>query len=98
MVKLMKISEVTIKDLKEYAVVSHNLDDKLFSNILIACKSYIKSYTGLDDISLDKKEDLTIALMILCNEMYDNRAYTVENDKANKVVNSILDMHSINLL
>lgn len=94
----MKISEVTIEDLKEYAVVSHNLDDKLFSNILLASKSYIKSYTGLDDAALDEKEDLTIALMILCNELYDNRAYTVENDKSNKVVNSILDMHSINLL
>lgn len=94
----MKISEVTIDELKEYANVDHNLDDKLFTNILAASKSYIKSYTGLDETSLDKKEDLTIALMILCNEMYDNRAYTVENDKANKVVNSILDMHSINLL
>ncbi|GAA0763854.1 head-tail connector protein [Clostridium sartagoforme] len=94
----MKISEVTIGDLKEYAVVSHNLDDKLFSNILAACKSYIKSYTGLTLEQLDDKEDLTIALMILCNEMYDNRVYTVDNDKANKVVNSILDMHCINLL
>lgn len=94
----MKISEVTIEDLKEYAVVSHNLDDKLFSNILLASKAYIRSYTGLNDTALDEKEDLTIALMILCNELYDNRAYTVENDKSNKVVNSILDMHSINLL
>lgn len=98
MVKLMKISEVTIEDLKEYAVVSHNLDDKLFTNILAASKAYIKSYTGLTLEEMDTKEDLTIVLMILCNEMYDNRAYTVENDKANKVVNSILDMHSINLL
>lgn len=94
----MKISEVTITDLKEYANVDHALDDKLFQMILIATKSYIKSYTGLNTEQLDNKEDLTIALMILANEMYDNRAYTVENDKANKVVNSILDMHSINLL
>lgn len=94
----MKISEVTINDLKEYAVVSHTLDDKLFSHILAASKAYIKGYTGLDETALDEKEDLTIALMILCNEMYDNREYTVDNDKANKVVNSILDMHSVNLL
>lgn len=94
----MKISEVTIIDLKEYANVSHNLDDVLFNTILIGAKAYIKSYTGLSNEKLDEKEDLTIALMILANEMYDNRAYTVENDKANKVVNSILDMHSINLL
>lgn len=94
----MKISQVTITDLKEYANVCHSLDDNLFHNILLAVKAYIKSYTGLTIEEMDNKEDLTIALMILCNEMYDNRAYTVENDKANKVVNSILDMHSINLL
>lgn len=94
----MKISEVTITDLKEYANVAHALDDKLFQMILMAVKSYIKGYTGLSLEKIDEKEDLTIALMILCNEMYDNRAYTVDNDKANKVVNSILDMHSINLL
>ena len=94
----MKISEVRIEDLKEYAVVNHTLDDKLFTNILAASKAYIKSYTGLNEEQLDNKEDLTIALMILCNEMYDNRIYAVENDKVNKVVESILDMHCINLL
>ena len=94
----MKISEVTITNLKEYANVGHALDDKLFQDILLATKSYIKGYTGLTLEQLDEKEDLTIALMILANEMYDNRAYTVENDKVNKIVNSILDMHSINLL
>ena len=94
----MKVSDITIDNLKEYAVVNHSLDDKLFANILSASKAYIKGYTGLDDETLDKKEDLAIALMILANEMYDNRAYTVDNDKANKIVNSILDMHSVNLL
>ena len=94
----MKISEVTITDLKEYANVDHVLDDNLFQAILMATKSYIKSYTGLTVEQMDTKEDLTIVLMILANEMYDNRTYTVENDKANKVVTSILDMHSINLM
>lgn len=94
----MKISEVTITDLKEYANIDHDYDDKIFSNILLAAKSYIKSYTGLNEEQIDNKEDLTIALMVLCNEMYENRIYTVENDKVNKIVNSILDMHSINLL
>lgn len=94
----MKISEVTIEELKEYANVEHELDDKLFQAILMTTKSYIKNYTGLTLEQMDNKEDLTIALMILANEMYDNRSYTVDNDKANKVVNSILDMHSINLL
>lgn len=94
----MKISEVTTTDLKEYAHVYNNDDDKLFSNILAACKSYIKNYTGLSIEQMDTKEDLTIALMVLSNEMYDNRTFTVQDDKVNKVIKSILDMHSINLL
>lgn len=94
----MKISEVTTEELKEYAHVYHNDDDKLFSSILIACKSYIKGYTGLTVERMDEKEDLTIALFVLSNELYDNRTFTVENDKVNIVIKSILDMHSINLL
>lgn len=94
----MKISEVTIDDLKEYASVDHDLDDKIFSNILLAAKSYIKGYTGLSEEQIDSKEDLTIALMVLCNEMYDNRVFSVENNKANTVITNILDMYSVNLL
>lgn len=94
----MKISEVNIGDLKEYAHVYHDEDDQLFASILPACKSYIKGYTGLSDEQLDTKEDLTIALMVLSNEMYDNRTFSVQSDKVNTVIKSILDMHSINLL
>lgn len=94
----MKISEVTIEKLKEYANVEHDYDDSIFTNILIAAKSYIKSYTGLNDDQVDKKEDLTIALMVLCNEMYDNRVFSVQDNKANTVIANILDMHSVNLL
>ena len=94
----MKISEVTITDLKEYANVDHYYDDKIFRNILLAAKSYIKSYTGLNEEQIDNKEDLTIALMVICNEMYDNRVFSVENKKANTVINNILDMYAVNLL
>ena len=94
----MKVSEVTIDDLKEYANVEHDLDDKIFTNILLASKAYIKSYTGLNEEQIDEKEDLTIALMILCNEMYDNRVFSVQDNKVNTVVSNILDMYSVNLL
>jgi uncharacterized phage protein (predicted DNA packaging) len=94
----MIISEVGIQDLKDYANVYHNEDDQLFSSILPACKSYIKGYTGLDETKIDEHEDITIALMVLANELYDNRSFTVENNKVNMVVKSILDMHSVNLL
>ncbi|CEG26007.1 head-tail connector protein [Bacillus sp. B-jedd] len=94
----MKISEVSVQDLKDYAHVFHGEDDKLFDGILAAGIAFIKGYTGLSAEQMDTKEDLTIALKVLSNEMYDNRTFTVENDKVNKVIKSILDMHSINLL
>ncbi len=93
----MKISEVTINELKEYANVEHDLDDKLF-NMISAAKSYIKSYTGLTLEQIDDKEDLTIALMTLTNEMYDNRVFIVQDIKLNTFISSILDMYSVNLL
>lgn len=94
----MKISEVNTADLKNYARVYHNDDDALFDSILASCKAYIKSYTGLTIESMDTKEDLTMTLKVLSNELYDNRTFMVENDKVNPFIKSILDMHSINLL
>ena len=72
----MKISEVTIQNVKEYAHIYHDEDDFLLETIISASKSYIKNYTGLSDEALDEKEDLSIALLVLCNEMYDKRSYT----------------------
>jgi hypothetical protein len=103
----MKVSEVSINDLKQYANVFHNEDDNLFTSILAAGKQFISTYTGLpleDDPvnnitdSVDDHEDLTIALMVLSNEMYDNRAFVVDNTKLNFVIKQILDSHSVNYL
>lgn len=96
----MKISEVTTMDLIEYArAYSEDVETiSTFEIIKAAVKSYIKGYTGLTDEQMDSKEDLTIALMVIANDMYDNRSFSVQDDKVNKVIKSILDMHSINLL
>ncbi|MEC1757383.1 head-tail connector protein [Schinkia azotoformans] len=94
----MKISEVTLQHIKDYAHIDYGEDDTLINTIMIAVKAYIKSYTGLTDEQIETKDDLTIAFIILCNEMYENRVYTVQNDKVNIVVKSILDMHVVNLL
>lgn len=96
----MKVSELTISDLMEYA---HEYSDdaetaKLFTTILMASKSFIKNYTGLSEEQIDTLPDLTIAVKIIANELYDNRAITVQNDKINPTVKMILDMHSVNLL
>lgn len=105
----MKISEVTIDTLKNYIHVNHSEDDTLLSAILVGARSFIMGYTGLpltDDPTttdvvednMDAHEDLTIALLVLCAEMYDNRSYSVDNKELNNVVRTILQMYSTNNL
>lgn len=94
----MKISEVTIDELKAYLHVYHAEDDTLISAILIAAKAFVKSYTGLSTENLDISEDLSMAVFILGSELYDNRVYTVDKATVNPVIQAILDMHSVNLL
>ena|ERR1700752_4489609 len=104
----MKISEVTIEDLKAYSHVYIDDDDALFTNILASVKMYISSYTGLpltqppnipDPVPLvDDFEDLTMALFVLANDLYDNRIYNVDGSDINPIISTILGMHSVNLL
>ncbi|MDO5518418.1 MAG: head-tail connector protein [Clostridium sp.] len=95
----MKFSEVTIDDLIKYC---NAYDDESTKNdmkiILSGVKSYIKSYTGLNDDEVDEVEDLTLVLLAICADMLDNREFTIENNKVNSLYKSILDMHSMNYL
>jgi len=96
----MQVSAITPGELAKYAREDETDSDVLstFMLILSAVKAYIKGYTGLSDEQLDTKEDISIAVFVLSNEMYENRIFTVKDNNVNKVVHSILDMHSINLL
>jgi len=100
----MKLSEITAKD-----VAGHlKLDEDEFEDfedmegklrpVMAAANGFILGYTGLSQEQADGKEDLYIAFMVLCQDMYDNRAYYVDKNNVNKVVETILGMHSINLL
>jgi uncharacterized phage protein (predicted DNA packaging) len=94
----MKVSEVTLPILKNYIHVQHDEDNTLLETILTGTKAYIQGYTGLSIDSLDSYEDITIALLVLCAEMYDNRSYSVDNRELNPVVKTILGMYATNNL
>jgi gp6-like head-tail connector protein len=94
----VKISEITIEDLKDYANVVYSEDDQLFNNILVAARMFVKGFTGLSDNQLDLHEDLSMAVFILSNDLYDNRSYIVEGDNVNPVVSAILNLHAVNFL
>lgn len=96
----MKISEITEADVCNYIRCEQSPELPL---IMSAALSYIKSYTGLTGAELDEYAEMSIAYMVLCQDMHDNRALYVEGTKGqtppvNKVIDSILGMHSINLL
>lgn len=98
---LTKISEIVVDDIIDYLRISETSEKekKYLKTILNVSKEYICKYTGYDKIDdLDKYPDLVIVVFVLCQSMYDDRAYYIDNTNVNKVVQSILDLHSRNLL
>jgi hypothetical protein len=91
----MKVSEITNINLTEYVRTDETEDLSMFFS---AAKAYVRSYTGMDDTEIDTHEDITPVVFILVSDMYDNRSYTVQNDKVNVVAKTILDMYCKNLL
>ena len=96
--EISKVSDITVESVAEYLrldEVSEEEKNTLTTLISIAT-SYIKSYTGLDD--LDKYSEFVIVVLILCQDMWDNRTMYVDSKDLNNTVQSILAMHSVNLL
>lgn len=94
----MKISELTDEYIAEYLRAEYEAEKATFEIIKSAAIEYVKSYTGLELEEMDEHEDLTIAVLVLCSDMYDNRQMTVQNDKENPTVAQILSFYSVNLL
>lgn len=97
---ITKISEITYQDIAEYIRLSEvsQDDQNLLNNLKNISIDYISKYTGIANEDLDKYNDLVIVVFILCQDMWDNRTMYVDNNNLNKVVDTILGMHCINLL
>ena len=94
------VSALTIQDVADYLRISELTaeDNTLLTTILEAAKSFVYKYTGLTADKVDLALDITIAVLVLCQDMYDNRTMYVESSNVNKVVEAILGLHSVNLL
>ena len=99
-----KVSEITAENIANYIRLSDYEDAELETYLNIA-KNYISNYTGIpvesdddDAETLDTYADFIIVVYILCQDMYDNRTMYVDNKNINKVVQTILDMHTRNNL
>lgn len=98
----MKVSEITLSDIcrqirADEAYLTGN-DRQHLAILQKAAVEYVKGYTGLDDVEIDTHEDITIAVLVLISDMYDNRQMTVDKSNVNRVVDTILGMYCINLL
>lgn len=100
----MKMSELSVLSAVNYLRLDYgSLDDSEKDEIemlIRAAKDYVKSYTGLSDDEVDEHEDITVAALILVQDMFDNRSRYVQNtiSQPNRTVETILNMHCVNLI
>ena len=92
----MKVSTITCDDIANYIRLQEvdEADKKLLTALITIAKKFITENTGVKD--LDEYDDFLIVVFILCQDMYDNRTLYVDKNNLNKVVETILGMHSRN--
>lgn len=92
----MKVSEITNQSVADYIRLTEvsESEQSLLNNLINIAKKFIQENTGVED--LDEFDDFVIVVFILCQDMYDNRTLYVDKTNLNKVVETILGMHSLN--
>ena len=98
--EISKVSDITVESVAEYLRLDEVSEEEksTLTTLISIATSYIKSYTGLDDAGVDKYHEFVIVVLILCQDMWDNRTMYVDSKDLNNTVQSILAMHSVKLL
>lgn len=94
------VSCITPEDVAEYIRLDEVTENDIttLNNLIGIAKSFIKNYTGRTDEELDNYQDFVIVVLVLVQDMWDNRTMYVDSQNLNFVVDSILHLHSVNLL
>ena len=92
-----KLSEITVQDIAK-ALRLDEYDADWLETICQAAVSYMKGQTGCSEEYMDGYPEFIPALMVICQDLHDNRSYQITNDKTNQVVDSILFQHRRNFL
>lgn len=98
--EITKVSQITAEDLASYIRLDDVTTDdtNTLKNLLAVAKAFIVNYTGRSEEELDNYADFVIVVFIICQDMWDNRTLYVDKTNLNKVVETVLGMHSVNLL
>ena len=75
-----------------------NEDLALIQSMQAASVAYACGQTGLTTEELDNFEYITIAVLDVISDMWENRSLTIDRTAPNTLVDNILFMHSTNLL
>lgn len=97
---ITKVSEITYTDIADYIRLDDPNESEIntLNTLINISKNYISNYTGRTEQELDNYQDVVIVVLILCQDMYDNRTLYVDKNNLNKSVETILNMHCNNLL
>lgn len=99
---IQKVSDITYNDVADYIRLNVEEGDteeiNTLNTLINVSKTFISNYTGRTTEELDNFQDFVIVVLILCQDMWDNRTLYVDNSNLNRVVETILGMHSVNLL
>ena len=98
--EISKVSDITYQDVADYLrlVEIDNNEMNTLNTLINVSKSFISNYTGRSIEELDNYRDFVIVVLILCQDMWDNRTLYVDSKNLNRVIESILGLHSENLL
>ena len=96
----MKQSKITANDVLSYIRADETAENTAYiENIALpAAKSHVEHYTGRSLDDLEQYEDITIAVLAICDDMFDVRAYTMTGIQVNPTVVQILGSHCTNFL
>ena len=98
--EITKVSDITANDVADYIRLVDFTDDdtNTLNNLIGIAKTFIMNYTGHTLEELDNYQDFVIVVLILCQDMWDNRTLYVDKGNLSYPVDTILGMHSVNLL
>lgn len=97
---IQKVSDITANDLADYIRIENvdASDINTLNTLYSVATEYICNYTGIAESELDDAVDLIVVVLILVQDMWDNRTMYVDSNNLNKTVETILNLHSVNLL